>query len=95
MAGVSKDEIERLAVHVDQVIENHPGVVAGGWVPVAHDVLLGLQAVLKDIRPGRPEAGPASPAAPPSGASSPAPADPPLPGAKVPDVSPGTAPARP
>jgi hypothetical protein len=84
MAGVSKDEIEQLAVHVDQVLENHPGVIAGGWVPVAHDVLLGLQAVLKDIRPGRPA--PASLAAG-SGASSPAPADPPLPGAKAAAVS--------
>jgi hypothetical protein len=92
MASITPAEIEQLAINVDQLLLSHD---ANGhdWLPLPKVAASGLQLLLKDLRPGRPEGGPASPA----GASSPAPADPPLPGAsaKVPDVSPGTAPVRP
>jgi hypothetical protein len=71
--AVTKDEIENLAVHVDQLLVSHErnGV---DWLPLPKVVAEGLQLLLKDLRPG-PRAASAS-----VGTSSPAPADPPLPG---------------
>jgi hypothetical protein len=71
--AVTKDEIENLAVHVDQLLVSH-GANGVDWLPLPKVVAEGLQLLLKDLRPGRPAVTPSA------GASSPAPTDPPLPG---------------
>jgi hypothetical protein len=85
---MDKAKIESLAVHIDQLLLSHERSIES-WLPLPKDAARDLQELLGELRPGPAAAEPETPAG-----SSP-PADPALPGAKVPDVSPDTSPQKP